>query len=528
MHRIVFGIVLGLLAPGTLLAEAPALHSGEGLRLAATHCASCHTLPAPSSLTQESWKFSLAYMGLFLGFHSEAAFAGFTDEERDILTARRDFVTTANLLPERPVISEPEWRTLQDYYLQQAPTVPVPQTEHPAPREMVAAFSVMPTQYQRPRALTSLVKIDETRRQLMIHDGMAEELTLLDRTGDIIATHASPGVVLVDTELRGNDVYLLSIGDLFASRIGEGFGELQRARLVGSQLYGLEVLLKDLHRSTALTLTDLDGDGFEDALISNFGDYTGNLSLFRGTPNGSGFSTVPDVLSIEPGIVQAKNADFNGDGRTDIAVLASHAFENLSIHLQNPDGTFTREPILSQPPSFGYTGLLLRDFDADGRMDLITLNGDNGDSDPYNTLKAHHGIRIYFNRGELRFEEAFFYPMHGVFGAEIEDFDGDGDLDIAAVAFHPDFGESPRENFVLLLQSSVLEFDPITHPATYPGRWMTIDSGDLDGDGDPDLVLGAGYSPVGLRFKHHELLKKMMENGPALLVLKNHLASPTD
>ena len=529
MFRIVTGFFVSMAAAAPLPAAAdePILPS-RGEQLAATYCLACHTVPEPTALPRESWEFCLTYMGMFLGFHDQTQLDSFSAEEQAILEARRDFIATAELLPASPVISDEDWALLRRYYLEAAPVEAIPQIPHPAPVESRSAFRLMPTQYRRGQALTSLVHIDEERRQIILHDGLAEELTIMDRTGDIIATHPSPGVVLVDAQFEGNDVYLLSIGDLFASRIGEGFGELQRARMIGGQIYGLQVLLKDLHRSTSLDLADIDGDGFQDALIGNFGDYTGNLSLFRGTPGNRTFQPQPVILSAAPGIVAAEAFDFNADGRQDVVVLASHAREELSLLIQNPDGSFTPQSIVTQPSSFGYTGMLLRDFNDDGHMDIVTLNGDNGDSDPYNTLKAHHGIRIYLNRGGLKFEESYFYPMHGVFGAEIEDFDRDGDLDIAAIAFHPDFGQSPPENFVLLRQATSLQFEPITHPATYPGRWITIDSGDLDGDGDPDLILGAGYSPVGLRFKYPDLLESMMNDGPALLVLKNQLASSSD
>lgn len=497
------------------------LITSRGKELATLHCRACHELPAPTELTRESWEFCLTYMGYFLGIDEDTSH--FSSAENAILAARKEFISTAGLRPDSRSLSPRDWEALRQYYLSNAPATPLPPASHPAIQGEISLFRAKPSRYQQPQAVTSMVLIDEARQQMLVHDGLTENLTILDRDGDLIAQHPSPGVVLVEGEFNANEMLLLSIGDLFAARIGEGFGELQRARVVGGLFYGLDVLLTGLHRPADLVHHDLNSDGLPDALISNFGDYTGNLSLYLGNSAGASFDPTPIKLLEQPGIVQSQVHDFTGDGRPDIAVLAGHAREGLSILVNQGEAKYESHPLTTQSATFGYTGLELRDFNQDGQMDILTLNGDNGDSDPYNTLKPDHGIRIYLNRGDLNFELAYFYPMHGVFGAEIEDFDADGDLDIAAIAFHPDFDASPVENFVFLEQTSPLVFSPLNHAATAPGRWMTIDSGDLDGDGDKDLVLGAGYSPVGLRFKHPELWEKMVLEGPSLLVLENQL-----
>ena len=124
-----------------------------------------------------------------------------------------------------------------------------------------------------------------------------------------------------------------------------------------------------------------------------------------------------------------------------------------------------------------------------GICDFLVTNGDT-DADPFNTLKNYHGVRIYLNNGLNEFRMAYFYPMYGAHFAKASDFDGDGDLDIAASAFFPDFAADKPEQFVYLQNIGELNFQPFTHSATYDGRFMTLDVGDIDLDGDPRYSVG--------------------------------------
>jgi hypothetical protein len=89
-----------------------------------------------------------------------------------------------------------------------------------------------------------------------------------------------------------------------------------------------------------------------------------------------------------------------------------------------------------------------------------TANGDNGDFGL--PLKRYHGIRAYLNDGTNHFKEAFFYPMHGAYKAVARDFDGDGDFDLATIAFYPDFTAAAPESFVYLENKGGLRFEPFT------------------------------------------------------------------
>ena len=171
------------------------------------------------------------------------------------------------------------------------------------------------------------------------------------------------------------------------------------------------------------------------------------------------------------------------------------------------------------PPTHGSADLKLVDFNGDGFDDLVTATGDNGDFIGACPLKPYQGIRICLNNGENQFREAYFFPMYGAYGVEVEDFDQDGDLDLAAISFFADYRVPGDRSFVYLENLGEMTFLASTFKDSARGRWLRMAAGDYDGDGDKDLLIGSftpGPSDVSAALK--TLWKS---NGPSFLILRN-------
>ncbi len=130
-------------------------------------------------------------------------------------------------------------------------------------------------------------------------------------------------------------------------------------------------------RADQIAVADFNNDGISDIATANGGlGFNGNtVSVFLGKGNGT--FGAESVLSTgrDPNGITA--ADFNGDGNLDLAV--SDGFETsgnkgLMIFLGNGDGTFVSGPTLSglsAPKSS-----VAADFNQDGKMDLAVCTGD--------------------------------------------------------------------------------------------------------------------------------------------------------
>jgi hypothetical protein len=276
-----------------------------------------------------------------------------------------------------------------------------------------------------------------------------------------------------------------------------------------------------LERPVHASWADLSGDGVDDVVVSEFGNLIGRLAWYERLP----VSARRHVLAEQPGTISTIVRDMDGDGRADVLALTAQGDEGVSLFRRTPDGGFARERLLRFPPSYGSTSMTLADVDGDGRDDIVYTNGDAGDFP--SPVKPYHGLRVFVNGGRGKYTERYFFPMPGAYDVVARDFDGDGDVDLAAVAFFTDTTAGRPLPFVYLENLGGLRFRASTAAGADQGRWLRIDAGDVDGDGDDDLVLGA-FAQLGAFGNMARLgARSAAAAGPAVLVLENTRKAPT-
>jgi hypothetical protein len=513
--------------------------------LAQKYCTACHLFPEPELLTKTAWIHHIQpEMAKWLGLE-RVDYEGMADGR---------ILQEAKLYPPSPIISEEEWFAIWDYYRAAAPSQPLPQAAKPAIRVGLKQFRVKKLNPHNGAPMTSLVKIDPAGKRLFVGDAIGNTLFTLNAAGEVTERlRLASGPVSLTVADAG--LYVTLIGRIFPSEAEEG-AVLLLPGAAGKA--APRSLLENLRRPTDTVVAHLNTDRREDLVVCSYGNRLGRFSWFEGKEGGA---FEEHVLLDRPGAVRAEVRDFNGDGRPDIIVMTAQAREGIYLFLNEGRNEFRMETLLEFPPSWGLAGFELTDFNKDGKIDLLVANGDNGDFAL--PLKNYHGIRLYLNDGKNHFHEGFFYPMHGAYKAVARDFDGDGDLDLAAIAFYPDFEQAeagrdgalrrprprsagddgspangappPRLNgagtsqrdaptsecFVYLENLGGMKFDAFTCAESNAGRWMVMDAADLDGDGDDDIVLGSFVRgpttmPVPQALRDH-----WRTNGAAVLLLEN-------
>jgi hypothetical protein len=238
---------------------------------------------------------------------------------------------------------------------------------------------------------------------------------------------------------------------------------------------------------------DFNADGKPDLAVAAFGwRKVGRMSVLENrTVDYSQPSFSEHVIDPRPGGIHALPVDVNGDGRLDIIGLLAQQFETIVAYINTGQGfAFDPQVIYTAPhPNWGSSGIQLDDLDGDGDLDVLFTHGDTFDDQ---IIKPYHGIQWLENRGAFPFVEHTLADLPGVFAARTGDLDADGDLDIVACAFmagDSNLDQSNMASLVWLEQVKTGEF--VRHTLERkPPRHATLDLADMDGDGDLDIVTG--------------------------------------
>ncbi len=239
---------------------------------------------------------------------------------------------------------------------------------------------------------------------------------------------------------------------------------------------------------------DFNGDGKLDLAVAAFGwRKVGNLSVLENrTTDYTHPAFTPHLIDPRPGAIHAIPVDLNKDGKMDLVVLFAQQFEQVVAFMNNggPGISFTPQVIYTGPhPNWGSSGIQLVDLDGDGDLDVLLTHGDTFDDA---VVKPYHGIQWLENRGAFPFVEHTLAEMPGVSRAQAVDLDGDGDLDIVACALlagGSDIDEITLPALVWLEQTRPGVFERHTLEKGAP-RHASFDVGDFDHDGDVDIAVG--------------------------------------
>lgn len=339
--------------------------------------------------------------------------------------------------------------------------------------------------------------------------------------GGFPALHYSHGCFVADYDNDG-----------FPDLLVTGYGGLQLWHNKGDGTFierHSECGLNDKLWSSAAGWGDVDGDGCLDLYVAHYAKWSfdnhprcnGPRPELREICSPRAFEPLPDILyrsvgdgtfvdySAEAGLrLDGKGlgvalGDIDLDGDTDIYV-ANDTTDNF-LYLNNGRGTFEEAAALNgvavddRGTPNGSMGVDFGDYNLDGLPDIWAANFEV------------ESFALYRNDGNALFvhvsQATGITALNGLFvgfGTQFTDLDADGDEDLVVTNGHvinyP--RNAPIQQLPLVLLNSGgkrfvrLDFANSYFSKPHIGRGLAV--GDLDDDGDPDLVFANSQEPVAL------------------------------
>jgi hypothetical protein len=270
------------------------------------------------------------------------------------------------------------------------------------------------------------------------------------------------------------DLAVLSYNGLSTSYItvlpgnGDGtFGTPQTGQVYNQPITGGDVILG------TLVAADFNGDGKLDLAV--VGDYvsSGGVTILLGNGDGT-FAAAGPNLDPSGDFALIATGDFNGDGIPDLVTPNYFEFGGSpTIFLGKGDGTFTFKA-MSLTLDYFPTSVVVGDFNGDGVLDLA--------------FSDLNGVEIALGNGDGTFNETSASPIavpSELYSLQVGDFNHDGKLDLAGLDNYDDL-------IVLLEGAGDGTFAAtVTTPvvSTSFGGPFQITAADFNEDGVPDLAM---------------------------------------
>ncbi len=327
--------------------------------------------------------------------------------------------------------------------------------------------------------------------ELLVCDGAKGQVISMTRTGDewtetVLAAIQLPArTAAVDFDDDGDrDIIVAALGQVTPSNQKPGKVLLLRQARDGS--YDQETLLEGVGRLTDARPADLDGDGDFDIAVAVFGDGgEGEVSWLENLGDGR---WERHVLIDASGPLNVSLADLDRDGRIDIVSLIAQEYETVMALMNRGDGAFERVPLTSAPhPMYGFTGMSVVDLDSDGDEDFLLTNGDA--QDLHLEPKPYHGVQWLENEGGLRFRFHDIGRFYGAATAVAGDLDGDGDLDVVASSWDNFWDDEKRQSLVWFENDGAQGFAR-RNLLNRPRSIVTLELVDATGDERMDIIAG--------------------------------------
>jgi len=289
-----------------------------------------------------------------------------------------------------------------------------------------------------------------------------------DGTFDSPRYFSAPGAIALAIDDFNNDhnldLAVVEYGGTGHSALGIFLGD-GRGNFRNSATYEIGV------ESTSLTLADFNGDGRVDVAVTNQFGYgksgnDGSVLVFFG--KGDGTFRKPDIYKLSGQPYGIAAGDFNGDHHPDLAV-AQDTGRSVSILMNNGYGKLRHTE--TYPAHEGADYVAIADLDHNGTLDLA--------------VSDDSGVDVLLGHGDGTFGSTALYSTaalgQGPVAVSVADFNRDGNPDIAVDLFDGYPG--------LLYGNGDGTFQSPVQLNVDRGYALAV--GDFNKDGKPDLALSA-------------------------------------